>query len=122
MGRNKKQHHAGSRTGTGPIPKKETKQWFDEECQKKVNKKNTARMKWIGTNKEEHWNDYRKERTKLCKKKKEEWINNYMKEIQHKNKDNRKLFELIKKQPKKRQINAKIDKKDWEAHFKNMYE
>ena len=44
-----------------------------------------------------------------------------MKEIQDKSKDNRKLCELIKKQLK-RQINAKIDKEDWEAHFKNLYE
>ena len=67
-------------------------------------------MKWIRTDKEEHWNYYRKHRketTKSCKKKKEEWINNYMKETQDKIKDNRKLFEL-----NKRQIKAKIDKKD----------
>ena len=53
----------------GPIPKKETKQWFDQEYQKKVNKKNTARMKWIRTNKEEYWNDYRKERKVMQKEK-----------------------------------------------------
>lgn len=100
------------------------KEWFDEECQRKIDRKNQARNRWIYSRSLEDLLDYkekRKDATKCCKKKKEQWIQEFMEEIEINRKDNRKLFELIKSQNKQKKPVVNVTKETWERYFKELY-
>ncbi|KAK4873978.1 hypothetical protein RN001_013338 [Aquatica leii] len=52
--------------------------WFDKECEKIIMRKREAIINWIGTCKQEHYENYkrvRKEGAKLMTEKKREYIN-----------------------------------------------
>lgn len=108
--------------GKKPIHKQN--EWFDDDCKQRIYEKNEARNNWIRSGKECDLNDYREKRkiaTKYCKEKKEKWINEYMKQIEDSNKDNKKLYEMIKTRNKKKTIQSQIRKEEWEQYFTQIY-
>lgn len=79
------------------------KQWYDDECQEKTNKKNKARIKWISTKKEEDLQQYKEnkaESQRTCRQKRNEWIEKMMEEIEdnYKNNNTKKFYKQIKNQ------------------------
>lgn len=92
-----------------------SKGWFDKECEIVIKMKSEARLKWLRTNNEIEYGEYkqkRKEATKVIKAKKQEWIEEMMDEIEKDNKNNTKLYQYIRKQKNKKYFTPKIDKKN----------
>lgn len=100
-------------------------EWFDEECMEHINMKNQARIKWISTEGEQELNEYKEKRktaTRICKNKKQQWMQNFITEIEADSKDNRKLFNYIKKLNSKNKTRSeKIDSREWENYFTELY-
>jgi hypothetical protein len=81
--------------------KKERNEWWDEDCQLAIPKKNEARRKWLQhrTRASNEWyHKKRNEANRMCATKKKEWINKTIGQIEenHKRKEPRKFFNEIK--------------------------
>ncbi|KAK9744159.1 hypothetical protein QE152_g7978 [Popillia japonica] len=101
-----------------------TKEWFDKERQHMKEKKNQAKRKWIATGIQQELSNYRKlkqETNKLSKTKKLNWISEQMQELEKNNKDNKKLCQYIKHNTNTNKTTAKINKRDWESYFTEIY-
>jgi len=82
--------------------KKQRNEWWNEDCQLAVRRKNESRRKWLQqrTRASNEWyHKKRNEANRVCAKKKKEWINNIIRQIEehHKRNEPRKYFSEIKK-------------------------
>lgn len=101
------------------------REWYDDECAAEVRAKNKARNAWLRTGGDRELQDYKGKRsaaTKLLKKKKTEWLEEIMREIEASYRDNRKLFQHIKRQTTTKKMSARIDRGNWESHFRELYQ
>jgi hypothetical protein len=81
--------------------KKQRSEWWDEDCQLAIRRKNKVRRKWLQhrTRASNEWyHKNRNEANRMCATKKKEWINNILRQIKenHKRNEPRKLFNEIK--------------------------
>ena len=82
--------------------KKQRSEWWDEDCQLAIRRKNEARRKWLQhrTRASSEWyHKKRNEAYRMCTSKKKEWINDTIRQIKenHKRKESKKFFSELKK-------------------------
>jgi hypothetical protein len=81
--------------------KKQRSEWWDEDYQLAIRRKNEARRKWLQNRtraSNEWYHKKRNEANRMCATKKKEWINNLIRQIEenHKRNEPRKFFNEIK--------------------------
>uniref|UniRef100_A0A8D8YS40 Craniofacial development protein 2 n=1 Tax=Cacopsylla melanoneura TaxID=428564 RepID=A0A8D8YS40_9HEMI len=123
----------------GERQRKRNEEWFDQQCEQAIRKKNEARKQMLQINtrrNKERYKALRREANNVCKQKKKEALNRKLKEVDELNKDSedRKFYEAVKRikrkfQPKMEECKGKdgtliadeIKRMErWREHFKEL--